>query len=94
MTDILPPMLAVVLVLGLLGGALYFLRSRGIASFQTPPSPFGRQGSARQMKVVERIPLGGQHALHLVRVGDRLMLIATGPGSCQIVDSQVREVAG
>jgi flagellar biosynthetic protein FliO len=87
----LQPILAVILVLGLLGGVLFFLRRRGIASFSAfPASPV----KARQLKVVERVPLGAQHALHLVRVGDRLILVATAPGSCQVLDAAVREGAG
>jgi flagellar biogenesis protein FliO len=95
--DDLQPILAVILVLSLLGGLLFFLRRRGIASFQGFPAGagLGRQASnARQLKVVERVPLGAQHALHLVRVGDRLMLVATAPGSCQVLDAAVREGAG
>jgi flagellar biogenesis protein FliO len=87
--DELQPIFAVVLVLSLLGGALMILRRRGIASFRALPA-----GNPRQMKVVERVPLGAQHALHLVRVGDRLILVATAPGSCQFFDAAVREVAG
>ena len=95
MTDILQPVSAVVLVLSLLGGALYFLRRRGAASFSYVASPFGRQGTTlRQLKVIERVPLGPQHALHLVRVGDRLVLIATAPGSCQMMDPLFREGTG
>ena len=94
MTDILQPLSAVLLVLSLLGGALYILRRRGMASFGVPGSPPGRQGTGvRQLKVVERVPLGPQHALHLVRAGDRLILIATAPGFCQLIDSAVREGA-
>jgi hypothetical protein len=37
------------------------------------------------------VPLGAHHALHLVRVGERLMLVATAPGSCQVLDAAVRE---
>ena len=87
MTDALQPVSAIILVLSLLGAALYFLRKRGMASFPNMATPFGRQASARQMNVLERVPLGAQHALHLVRVGDRLILVATAPGSCQMMDT-------
>ena len=88
MTDILQPAAAVILVLGLLGALLYALRRRGMASFSVLPA---RQGTPRQMKVVERVPLGAQHALHLVRVGEKLILVATAPGSCQLLDTIQRE---
>ena len=89
--DELQPILAVILVLSLLGGLLFFLRRRGIASFSAFPAG---AVSARQLKVLERVPLGAQHALHLVRVGDKLILVATAPGSCQVLDAAVREGAG
>lgn len=87
MSDILQPVAAVLLVLSLLGGVLYFLRTRGVASFPNAAIPFGRQASPRQLKVVEKLPLGAQHALHLIRVGDRHILVATAPGSCQMMDA-------
>ena len=89
--DEFQPILAVVLVLSLLGGLLFFLRRRGIASFSAFPAG---AANARQLKVVERVPLGAQHALHLVRVGDKLILVATAPGSCQVLDAAVREAGG
>jgi flagellar biogenesis protein FliO len=104
-TDVLQPVTAVILVLSLLGVVLYFLRKHGMASFAAAVSPFGRvrgirQATPLQLKVVERIPLGAQHALHLVQVGERLILVATSPGSCQLIDSvhegrrQAKEGAG
>jgi flagellar biogenesis protein FliO len=92
--DDLQPILAVIVVLSLLGGLLFYLRRRGMASFAGFPAAggFGKQGAvARQLKLVERVPLGAHHALHLVRVGERLMLVATAPGSCQVLDAAVRE---
>ncbi len=79
--DSLYPILAAVFVLALLGGALWLLRGRGPAwgiSLQTA-------GRARQMAVEERVALGPAHALHLVRVGSRSVVIATSPGGCQAV---------
>ena len=43
----------------------------------------------RQLEVIERVSLDAQHALHLVRAGDRLVLIATAPSSCQLLDHAV-----
>jgi flagellar biogenesis protein FliO len=39
------------------------------------------------MKVVERLALTPQHSLHLVRVGERTILVAAFPGGCSRVDS-------
>jgi flagellar biogenesis protein FliO len=81
--DAIQPTLAVLFVLGLLGGALYWLRAKGVAQFSA--KGIGRQGM-RHMKCIERLPLTGQHSLHLVSVGERTLLIAVSPGSCSVVD--------
>lgn len=78
--DFIQPIAAVALVLALLGGALWALRKRGAGG----PFSFAR-GTARRMEVVERVPLSAQHALHLVRVGERSFVISTSPSSCALV---------
>jgi flagellar biogenesis protein FliO len=81
--DVIQPLAAVILVMALLSGALLLLKKRGAAAFHLP----GNAGSAsRRLELLERISLGSQHTLHLVRVGDRLLLIATAPTSCQVLD--------
>ena len=88
--DTLQPMAAVVLALALLGGALFLLRKRGAGSISFP-----RLSSAapRRMQVLERLPLGPQHALHIVRVGGRAVVVATAPNSCQLLcDVEALEV--
>jgi flagellar biogenesis protein FliO len=87
-TDTLQPVLAVLLVLALLGGTLYFLRKRGLAVFAAGMPSLGRKGAnTRQLKVVERLALGPHHALHLVSIGETLVVISTSPGSCQAIDA-------
>ena len=76
-------MLAMCLVLGLLGGALWWLRRKGFARFSTPV--FGK--SERQMQLLERLPLSPGHALHLVRVEGRTLLVASSPGGCALLDA-------
>ena len=75
--------LSVVLVLGLLGGALWWLRRKGMAQFS-----FKAPGSSkrRSIQVIERMALTPQHSLHLVRVADRTMLIAASPAGCSILE--------
>jgi flagellar biosynthetic protein FliO len=82
--DAIQPIAAVVLVLTLLGGALFFLKKRGAASFHLPGSG-SRRGGSRRMEVIERVALGPQHALHMVRVGDRTVVVATAPSSCRLL---------
>ena len=77
----------VLVVFALLGGLLWFAKRRGMASFPIV-SRRGR-GDERRLEVLERVPLTPQHALHLVRVSDRLVLIATAPSSCTLLDSPV-----
>jgi flagellar biogenesis protein FliO len=76
----------VLLVFALLGALLWFTKRRGLASF-----PLGgrRAGNGRRLEVLERVPLTAQHALHLVRVADRTVLIATAPSSCTLLDAPV-----
>ena len=75
------PFAAILLVLGLMCGSLVLLRKKRAASF-----PFGRRApGARQMEILERLPLGPNHSLHLVRIGRRSFVIATVPGACQLI---------
>jgi hypothetical protein len=89
--DVVQPLAAIVLVMTLLGGALLLLKKRGAVSFRgvsflTPGTP----GTApRRLEVLERVSLGPQHALHLVRAGDRIVLVATAPNGCQLLDHAV-----
>jgi flagellar biogenesis protein FliO len=83
--DAIQPVLSVLLVLGLLGGALYWLRAKGVARFTGKGlGGFGRQ-TGRQMQAIERLPLTPQHSLHLVSVGGRTLLVAVSPGGCTVV---------
>jgi flagellar biogenesis protein FliO len=81
----------VLLVFALLGGLLWFAKRRGLAALPMAsfPKKFGRGGNARRLEVLERVPLTPQHALHLVRVSDRTVLIATAPSACILLDSPV-----
>ena len=75
--------LSVVLVLGLLGAVLWWLRRRGMAQFAFRAPGAGKR---RSIQVVERMALTPQHSLHLVRVADRTMLIAASPAGCSILE--------
>ena len=82
--DLLQPAAAIVLVLGLLAAALFVLRKRGAGTFRLPGSAGSPQ---RRLEVLERIALGPQHSVHLVRVGERCVLIGTAPSSCQLLET-------
>ena len=76
---------AVLLVLGLLGGTLYWLRSKGAARLTV--KGFGRSNN-RQMRSVEQLRLTPQHSLHLVHVGDKVLLVALSPGGCSVLSAK------
>ncbi len=73
-------------VFALLGGMLWLAKRRGLASFRTGG---WRSGNTRRLEVLERVPLTPQHALHLVRVSGRTVLIATAPSACMLLDAPV-----
>jgi flagellar biogenesis protein FliO len=74
--------LAVFLVLALLAGLLWFLRSRGLAHYR---GPAGRK-SAKHLEAVARLPLTPQHSVHLIRVADHMVLLALSPAGCTLVE--------
>lgn len=83
--DLIEQMSAVALVLLLLGGTLWWLRRRGVAVLS-----FKARGHGRRMECLERLPLGPQHALHLVRLGDAELLVASSPSGCALIKEVVR----
>jgi hypothetical protein len=81
--DIIQPLAAICLVMALLGGVLLLLKKRGASSFRLP---LMASAAPRRLELVERLALGPQHALHLVRAGDKLVMVTTAPGFCQVAD--------
>lgn len=75
-------MAAVVGVLTLLALTLWFLRTQGIAGVMPV-----RNKPARRLECLERLPLGPHHTLHLVRIGETSLLVASSPGGCSLVQS-------
>jgi len=73
---------AVAAVLGLLGGALWWLRRHGVAAVVPV-----RRGSLRRMECLERQPLAPQHSLHVVRFGEKLLLVACSPAGSAVLES-------
>jgi flagellar biosynthetic protein FliO len=79
----LPPALAVFLVLALLCGLLWLARRKGLATLSLRLAVPGGGRPPKQMRVVERVPLSGQHSLHLVACAGRLLVVAVSPGGCR-----------
>ena len=80
--EVIQQAISVAVVLGLLGATLWWLRRRGYAAWAS-----GRKHAARRLQNLERLPLGPQHTLHLVRVGETELLLASSPVGCALVQS-------
>ncbi|MEQ1945891.1 MAG: flagellar biosynthetic protein FliO [Bryobacteraceae bacterium] len=78
----------VLAVFVLLGAVLWTLRRAGRLTGVTLPS-----GRKRALSSVDRLVLSPQHTLHLVRMGDREMIVATHPQGCTVLGERpVEEV--
>lgn len=73
-------LVAVVAVLGLLGAVLWYARRRGWVLGAARPR------AGRRMEPIERLMLGPNHTLHLVRIGDEALVVACSPGGCALLD--------
>ncbi|HUP03976.1 MAG TPA: flagellar biosynthetic protein FliO [Bryobacteraceae bacterium] len=78
--------LAILFVLGLLAGALWLLRSKGLV--RGGGMGLVRSGS-RRMQAVERLALTPQHSLHLVSVAGKVLLIGVSPGGCAVLADSI-----
>jgi flagellar biogenesis protein FliO len=70
-------------VLALLGCSLWWLRSRGGAAFRVRTAA----GSTRALQALDRLALSPQHTLHLVRAGERTLLVSASPSGCALLHS-------
>ena len=82
--DLARQLLAVLLVLGLLAAALWWLRHKGGIRIT---GRAGRGGRQRHVVLVERVSLTPQHSVHLIHVGDRALLVGTGPSGCGLIEA-------
>jgi len=80
--EIFEQLTMVFFVLALLGGMLWVFRNKGMATFRVRKS----SGGGRQLEVVERLPLTPSHSVHLIRVGNRTLLIGVAPGGCTLLE--------
>ena len=77
--DIVRQSLAITFVFALLWGALWFLRKKGAAGFPK------RHSGARLLESVAKLPLSGQHSVHVVRVGDRELVLGLHPSGVTLL---------
>ena len=68
-------------VLALLAATLWWLRKPGFAAIGST-----RRNSGRKLECLERLSLGPRQTLHLVRMGDRALLLASTPAGCSLLE--------
>lgn len=83
--EILEQITMIFVVFALLGGLLWVMRNKGMATFRFSRKSFGG-GRSKQLEVVERLPLTASHSIHLVRFADRTLLIGVAPGGCTVLE--------
>jgi flagellar biogenesis protein FliO len=64
--EMIDQVVAIVFVLGLMAGAAWWLRRSGVLHAALP-----RRTGGRRLESLERLPLGPQQTLHLVRLGEQ-----------------------
>ncbi len=77
-------MLAVALVAALLAGTLLWLRRKGFAGAAGRLLGVRRP---RQLEMLDRLSLTPQHSLHLVRLGNRTLLLGRSPSGLALLDT-------
>jgi flagellar biogenesis protein FliO len=48
-------------------------------------SPWGRAGGAQRLEALERLVLGPQHSLHVVRFGEEEILVGRSPSGLAVL---------
>ncbi len=84
-------MLAVLIVMALLFGALQWLRRRGLAHLRIGSR---LRRSQRRLELLEKLPLTAQHSLHVVRMDGRSLLIGVSPSGCSLLQSWKSDATG
>ena len=77
--EMMDPMPAVLAVVAVLAAALWWLRKKG----RVRP----RGGRGRRLETMDRLALTAHHALFLVRLDDRAILVAQSPSGLALLDT-------
>jgi flagellar biogenesis protein FliO len=83
--------LSILVVFGLLGATLWWLKKKGAVRMASMPSwklPSGRaRNSERLIERMDALQLSATHSLTVVRVGERALLVGVSPSGLQVVDN-------
>jgi flagellar biogenesis protein FliO len=82
--------LSVLIVFALLGAALWALRP-GSRLRLFAGSGSGSSRKTRSLEQVEKLMLTPQHAVHLIRVAGREVIVATHPQGCTLIQAMPLE---
>ena len=82
--EVFQQFVVVLIVLGLLFGALWALKRKGLVRTGLRRK---RDDGAPRLEVIDRLPLTQHHSLHLVRLADRTLLIGLSPNGCNLLES-------
>jgi flagellar biogenesis protein FliO len=85
--EVVQQVFAVLFVFGLLGLAVWKLRAGGPRRFSWPRG----RSQAQSLEAVERIALTAQHAVHLLRIHGRELVVVTHPHGCALLLPQDAE---
>lgn len=83
------PMPAVLAVMAVLAVGLWWLRKKRAGGWFRPEL----RRKTRRLESMERLMLAPHHLLHLVRVDDRVLLIAQSPGGLAVVEGSAAPAA-
>jgi hypothetical protein len=73
------------LVVALLAGLVGLLRRTGLAAGLTCA---GKNREVRWLTPLGRLALTPHHSVHALRAGERILIVATYPGGCALLESQ------
>ena len=81
--DVIEQVTAVAVVMLLLGATLWWLRRRGVAVVA-----LSRRAGSRRMECLERVSLGPQNGLFLIRLGEIELVVASSPAGCSLIHAR------
>ncbi len=80
--ELIRELAAVALVFGLLALSLWLLRGKTGLKWKRAGKP---RGHPPGLESLDRLALSPQHALHLVRAADRVLILVTHAGGCTLL---------